>query len=49
MVCQIKHFEGMLKIVNDKLLRSMNYRQQHMKENRLCALWVGGSEDPCLP
>jgi hypothetical protein len=34
-----KAVEGMLKIVKDKLLENNDYRQQHMKRNRLCALW----------
>ena len=34
-----KAFEGMLKIMKDKLPEKMNYRPQHMKRNILCALW----------
>jgi hypothetical protein len=34
-----KAFEGMFKIVKDKLPEKNDYRRQHMKRNRLCALW----------
>jgi hypothetical protein len=44
-----KAFEGMLKIVKDKLPENNELPSTTYEANRQCALWGGGSEDPCLP